>query len=133
MGCPRLLSRDQLAVYPTATPRRPISIDFNRGGARDFYVHVQIICHPSKVDSRSRGQRPVLEDIAGSKHWDNKCDLGLCIHRPKVFEKGERKTEAYLYVLKSRYDELGYPCKLEVDYDLNAGRFKATDYRMPYE
>ncbi len=26
-----------------------------------------------------------------------------------------------------------YPSKLEVDYDLNAGRFKATDYRQPYE
>ena len=25
-----------------------------------------------------------------------------------------------------------YPSKLEVDYDLNVGRFKATDYRMAY-
>ncbi len=53
--------------------------------------------------------------------------------RPKVFEKGERKTEAYLYVLKSRFDELGYPCKLALDYDLKEGRFKAADYKMPYE
>ena len=36
-------------------------------------------------------------------------------------------------MLKSRYDELGYPCKLKIDYDLNEGRFKATDYLRPYE
>ncbi len=59
--------------------------------------------------------------------------LGLYIRRPKLFEDGERKTEAAPYVLKSRYDELGYPPKLEVDYHLNEGRFKATDYRMACE
>jgi twinkle protein len=104
-------------------------IDF----ARDLNVHVQIVAHPAKAEYRAREKPPGLEDISGSKHWDNKCDLGLCIHRPKVFEKGERKTEAYLYVLKSRFDELGYPCKLALDYDLKEGRFKAADYKMPYE
>ncbi len=98
--------------------------------ARDMNVHVQVIAHPAKVDSRRRGDRPALEDIAGSRHWDNKCDLGLCIHRPKVFDKGERKTEAYLYVLKSRFDELGYPCRLALDYDLREGRFKSADSRL---
>jgi len=102
-------------------------IDF----ARDMNVHVQIIGHPAKGDHRSREKHPQLEDIAGSKHWDNKCDLGLCVHRPKVFEKGERKTEAYLYVLKSRFDELGYPCRLAMNYDLKEGRFKSADYRLP--
>ncbi len=98
--------------------------------ARDMNVHVQVIAHPAKVDSRRRGDRPALEDIAGSRHWDNKCDVGLCIHRPKVFDKGERKTEAYLYVLKSRFDELGYPCRLALDYDLREGRFKSADSRL---
>ncbi len=102
--------------------------------ARDLNVHAQVLAHPAKApDRKARRDRPELEDIAGSKHWDNKPDLGLSIHRPKLFEDGERKTEAALYVLKSRYDELGYPCKLALDYDLNEGRFKATDYRMPYE
>ncbi len=99
--------------------------------ARDMNVHVQIIGHPAKGDYRSREKPPNLEDIAGSKHWDNKCDLGLCVHRPKVFDKGERKTEAQLYVLKSRFDELGYPCRLAMDYDLKEGRFKSIDYRVP--
>ena len=78
-------------------------------------------------------RQPGLEDIAGSKHWDNKCDLGLCVHRPKVFEKGERKTDASLIVLKSRYDELGYPCKLAIEYSVSAGRFKSVDYQMGWE
>ena len=94
--------------------------------ARDLNVHVQVIAHPAKVDSKFRGKKPGLEDISGSKHWDNKVDLGLCVHRPKVFENGERKTEADLWVLKSRFDECGYSCKLPVDYDLSEGRFKAT-------
>ncbi len=50
-----------------------------------------------------------------------------------MFEGGERKTEASLFVLKSRFDECGYPCKLALDYDLSEGRFKAADYKMAYE
>jgi twinkle protein len=103
------------------------SLDELMDFARDFNVHVQILAHPAKMDSSLRGKRPALEDISGSKHWDNKPDLGLCIDRPKTFENGERKTEADLYVLKSRFDELGHPCRLALDYDLNEGRFKSVD------
>jgi len=102
--------------------------------ARDFNVHVQILTHPTKlIDRQGKRARPGLGDISGSKHWDNKSDLGLCVYRPELFDKGERKTEAHLYVLKTRYDELGYPCKLAVNYDLTEERFKAVDYRMAYE
>ncbi len=59
---------------------------------------------------------------------DEITDTGLL-----VFEKGERKTEAFLYVLKSRFDELGHPCKLALDYDLKEGRFKSADYKLGYE
>lgn len=99
--------------------------------ARDMNVHVQVIAHPAKSqDFRQRRWRPALEDISGSKHWDNKVDLGLSVHRPEVFKDGVRKTAADLYVLKSRYDELGYPCKLGLDYVLEEGRFRAVDYRL---
>ncbi len=57
----------------------------------------------------------------------------MSIYRPQVFEGGERKTEASLFVLKSRFDECGYPCKLALDYDLTEGRFKAADYKTAYE
>ncbi len=55
------------------------------------------------------------------------------MHRPEVFKDGERQTEANLYVLKCRYDELGYPCRPAMDYELNKGRFRSADYKMPYE
>ncbi len=58
---------------------------------------------------------------------------GAAQHRPVLFKDGVRQTEAKLYVLKTRFDELGYPCELALDYDLQEGRFKATDYRMAYE
>jgi twinkle protein len=100
--------------------------------ARDMNVHVQVVAHPSKaMDFRQRTTHPVLEDISGSKAWDTKPDQGICVHRPEVFKDGVRKTEADLYVLKARHEELGYPCQLGLDYDLNAGVYRPTDYRAP--
>ena len=102
--------------------------------ARDMRCHVMIIAHPAKAMSpEQRKYRPALEDIAGSKAWDTKTDLGLCVHRPVMFKDGERQTEAQLHVLKSRFDELGYPCVLDLDYDLKTGCYRSTDYRMAYE
>ena len=102
--------------------------------ARDFNGHVQILTHPTKrIERHGKRARQGLGDISGSKHGDNKSDLGLSVYRPELFDKGERKTEANLYVLKTRYDELGYPCKLALNYDTNEARFKAVDYRMSYE
>lgn len=102
--------------------------------ASDMRCHVQIIAHPAKAMSpEQRKHRPALEDIAGSKAWDTKADLGLSVHRPVMFKDGKRQTEAQLHVLKARFDELGYPCVLNVDYDLATGCYRATDYRMAYE
>ena len=102
--------------------------------ARDMNVHVQVIAHPAKCqDPKQRKAPPVLEQIAGSKQWDNRADLGLSVHRPTVFKDGVRFTEANLHVLKSRFDELGYPCSLALDYSLEQGRFRATDYKKVYE
>lgn len=63
-----------------------------------------------------------------SRNWDNKTDLGLSVHRPQLFDKGDRKTEADLYVMKSRYEECGYPCKLSLNYDLKQRRYVSLDY-----
>ena len=99
--------------------------------AQDFNVHVQILAHPAKMMSGdSRKRPPGLEDISGSKHWENKVDLGLAVHRPSLFEDGERKTEATLYVLKSRFEELGHPCKLDLDFDLSKRRYVSVDYKV---
>ena len=96
--------------------------------ARNFGVLMLVLCHPSKGDQRTRDRRPELEDIAGSKHWDNIPDQGLSIYRPKVFDDGERKTEAQLFHLKTRFEELGYECRFDLKYDLSTGRFRSTDY-----
>jgi|DEB0MinimDraft_3_1074331.scaffolds.fasta_scaffold20178_2 twinkle protein len=92
--------------------------------ARDMNCHVQVVAHPAKSDGQRKGAPPILDDISGSKHWDNMADQGFVVHRPKVFEDGERKTEAALYVRKARFEELGYPCKLQVNLNLTTGRFE---------
>ncbi len=38
------------------------------------------------------------------------------------------KTEAVLYQRKARFEELGFPCKLNLNYSLNMGRYVSTDY-----
>jgi twinkle protein len=52
--------------------------------ATDLNCHVQILAHPAKMEGARRGQAPVLEDIAGAKHWDNVVDQGFTVHRPKL-------------------------------------------------
>lgn len=95
--------------------------------ARSFGVLMLVICHPAKGDQRSRDRRPELEDIAGSKHWDNIADQGFAVFRPKVFDEGARKTEAMLFHLKTRFEELGHECKVNLTYDLATGRFRPTE------
>lgn len=101
--------------------------------AHDMNCHVQILAHPAKMDSARRGQAPGLEDISGSKNWENMVDQGFVVHRPQIFDGSNRKTEVDLYHRKARFDELGYPCKLKLDYDLNAGVYKSIDYAIGYE
>ena len=98
--------------------------------ATDLNCHVQIIAHPAKREGRRRSDVPTLEDISGSKHWDNMPDQGFVVHRPDLFkDKGVRKTDAVLYHRKARFDELGYPCQLMLDFDLQRWSYRSTDYR----
>jgi twinkle protein len=90
--------------------------------------HVQILAHPAKMDSARKGRAPELEDISGSKNWDNMVDQGFVVHRPTFVEEGERKTEAVFYHRKARFDALGYPCQLKMTFDLMAGRYRSADY-----
>jgi twinkle protein len=100
--------------------------------AHDMNCHVQILAHPAKMDSARRGQAPGLEDISGSKNWENMVDQGFVVHRPEVFDGTNRKTEAHLYHRKSRFEELGYPCKLALDFKLSEGRYISIDYNTGY-
>ena len=86
--------------------------------AHDMNCHVQILAHPAKMDNNRKGRAPELEDISGSKNWDNMVDQGFVVHRPTMFKDGERKTEATLITRKSRFEELGYPLLVWLNYDL---------------
>jgi twinkle protein len=100
--------------------------------ANDMNCHVQILAHPAKMDSARRGSAPGLEDISGSKNWENMVDQGFVVHRPTIFDGVERKTEAALYHRKARFEELGHPCKLAMNYQLTNGRYVSTDYAVGY-
>lgn len=97
--------------------------------ATDMNCHVQIVAHPTKMDAARKGKPPELDDIAGSKHWDNVVDQGFVVHRPEMFDGQERKTEAVMYCRKSRFEELGFQCKLGMNYDLTRGAYVSTDYK----
>jgi twinkle protein len=94
----------------------------------DMNVHGQILAHPAKMDGARRGQAPGLEDLAGSKNWENMVDQGFVVHRPKVFDGKQRVTEAELHHKKARFDELGYPCVLDLNFKVSEGRYVSTDY-----
>lgn len=98
--------------------------------AQDMNCHVQILAHPAKMDGAYRGKAPSLEDISGSKNWDNMVDQGFVVHRPKLSDGKDRVTDAILFHRKARFEELGYPCKLDLRYDLTRGRFISTDYEL---
>lgn len=96
--------------------------------ARDMNCHVMVLAHPAKVDSQLRGKPPLLEDIAGSKHWDNKPDQGFVIHRPKLSEGADIVTDADFYIRKSRFaDDLGYPRKLTMRFNRENAVFEARE------
>lgn len=96
--------------------------------AKDMNCHVQIIAHPAKMDGNRRGTVPELEDISGSKNWQNMPDQGFVIHRPKLFDKvGNQLTKAQFIVRKARFEELGYPTSINIDYDINLKRY-VPDY-----
>lgn len=91
--------------------------------ANDMDCHFQVVAHPAKMDGARRGQAPALEDVSGSRHWENIIDQGFVIHRPQMFEGTERKTETAFYHRKARFEELGYPVKLMLNYDLNSRKY----------
>jgi twinkle protein len=91
--------------------------------ANDMDCHVQIVAHPSKMDGARRGQAPALEDVSGSKHWENIVDQGFVVHRPQMFQGTDRKTHTAFYHRKARFEELGYPCKLMLNFELLSRRY----------
>jgi len=107
--------RTQLWVHNRRRWRR-----LNRGGEDGKGIG------PGLLGPSDQYEHPVLEDIAGSKHWDNVVDQGFVVHRPKFFdaETGIRQTEAHLFHCKARFPELGYQSVFGIELGLSQYRFK---------
>lgn len=98
----------------------------------DMNVHGQILAHPAKMDGNRRGQAPGLEDLSGSKNWENMVDQGFVVYRPKMFDGTQRITKAELHHRKARFEELGYPCVLDLDFKTSQGKYVSADYAEAY-
>lgn len=100
--------------------------------AKGLQVHVQVVAHPSKSDFSMYGRMPGLENIAGSKNWENMCDQGFVVWRPRLYDdNGVRQTYAELHHLKSRFDQLGHASKFGIEYQEDAGKFITCDLSDP--
>lgn len=62
--------------------------------ARRHAVHVWVVAHPQKLLRSDDGNYPVptMYDIAGSAHWRNKADNGLCVWRDFQDERAPVKV-----------------------------------------
>ena len=96
--------------------------------AHDFNVCWINIVHPTKLGTRA-GQAPLLEDAAGSKHWDNRSDQGIVVHGDDGLYEGDQPVyERSVYVRKARYPDIGRPCKLSMRMDPKNFNYVSTDY-----
>jgi len=102
--------------------------------AKACNLHLQILAHPAKPIGAGVREPITYSSIAGSQHWANKADQVLSIHRNEfVDDYGIRNTDARLIVHKSRYEELGYPCEINMQLSLSKGVFECTDYKQAWQ
>jgi len=101
--------------------------------SRGLSIHTQIIAHPAKPDAALKKLPPDLYSISGSQHWNNRVDQGFCVYREKIVEGGKRQTASELICLKARFEELGYPSSYAMNYEVDRGVFRCTDYETPLE
>lgn len=72
---------------------------------RRHHIHIFVVVHPAKMlrDKDGRYPIPTLYDCAGSAHWRNKADNGLCVWRD--FSSENRMMD--VYVQKVRFRQVG--------------------------
>ncbi len=73
--------------------------------ARHHGVHLFVVAHPAKLLRDKEGKYPIptMYDIAGSAHWRNKADNGLCVWRD--FHDDNACIE--IHVQKIRFRQIG--------------------------
>ena len=82
-----------------------------------------VIAHPNKTEKNTDGtyKPPSLYDLNGGAMWRNKADYGFCIHRPDV-----RQHRIEVHIGKVKFKWMGKPGVINLDYDVQSGRFKDT-------
>jgi twinkle protein len=91
--------------------------------ARQYEVAVIVICHPTKdVFDKGKTRTPTLYDCDGSAAWFNKCDHGICIHRPDP-----QKDETLVNVLKVRFDDTGEKGSIKFGFDRASCQYHKLD------
>jgi twinkle protein len=93
--------------------------------ARQHGIHVWMVVHPVKLQRQENGRYPVptLYDCAGSAHWRNKADNGICIWRD-VSDPDSRAV--VVYVQKIRFRQIGRLGDVTLYYDAPTGSYFET-------
>ncbi len=90
--------------------------------ATKYDVHVMVVAHPTKLGEKSDGTLPIpnMYNIEDSRHWYNKCDVGMVVHRIG--------DSTILRVLKSRYHEiLGTTGQVKFRFNPTTGRYNEEE------
>lgn len=90
-----------------------------RQWARQHGVHVWLVVHPTKLYRDKNGKYPVpnLWDAAGSAHFRNKADNGLCVWRD-FDPNSANKREIDIHIQKIRFRQIGKLGMATLRYDL---------------
>ena len=97
-------------------------------------IHIMVLAHPAKPDAKVGATAPTAYSIAGSAHWYNKPDHIFSLWRPKFTnDDGTRCTDSHLTVWKTRYEELGYPRVLDMNYNIDNGCFESGNKPQDYQ
>tara|TARA_Y100001973_G_C5190270_1_gene330535 strand:+ start:143 stop:1207 length:1065 start_codon:yes stop_codon:yes gene_type:complete len=90
-----------------------------------YDAHVMVVAHPTKLSERADGTLPIptLYSIEDSRHWYNKCDLGIVVHRIG------NDYKSIVRVIKSRYhDIIGTPGEVELRFNSRNGRYEEETF-----
>lgn len=87
-----------------------------RRAARDFNVHLFLVCHPMKMQKDKEGNYPVPKpyDISGSAHWYNKADNCIAVWRDPV----NNPTLTEVHIQKVRFKWTGKVGMVNLRYDV---------------
>ncbi len=85
-----------------------------------YNLHCFLVAHPKKIEKNKRTGEyniPTLYDIAGSAHFNNKTDNGICVYRDFKNEK------TLIYRQKIKFDHWGHVGYSEYKFDVPSKRY----------